>query len=202
MSTPPTQKCSSCKCQRPLEFFDLQHGVRRKTCRACLLKKNPKRHVTQKENNPTHENAGPVEDDPEDDSYLSIVTLEDLPAAIAMDENARSLGALIDASAAGQTGKGLADTIALEIQQCIGYRFIYHSKYEQKNTDLCPTAPPASPSAASLNDHRLPGRRAPSSTVTARCHRQRLAHPAARPWPVILYAVSSHDHATPTAAAT
>ncbi|KAJ7813854.1 hypothetical protein B0H14DRAFT_3878948 [Mycena olivaceomarginata] len=32
-----------------------------------------------------------------------------------------------------------------------------------------------------------PGRRAPSpSTVTARCRRQRLAHPAARTWPVIL----------------
>jgi hypothetical protein len=107
-----------------LEFFELRHGVRRKTCRACLLKKKPKRHVTQKENNPTHENVGPIEDDPEDDSYLSIVTLEDFLAAIAMDENARSLGALIDASGAGQTVKGLADTIALEIQQCIGYRFM------------------------------------------------------------------------------
>jgi hypothetical protein len=29
---------------------------------------------------------------------------------------------------------------------------------------------------------------------TARCRRQRLAHPAARTWPVVLYAVSSHDH--------
>jgi hypothetical protein len=104
-----------------LEFFELQHGVRRKTCRACLLKKNPKRHVTQKENNPTHENAGPVEDDPEDDPYSSIATPEDPLAAIAMDENARSLGALIDASAAGQTGKGLADTIALEIHQVCNY---------------------------------------------------------------------------------
>jgi hypothetical protein len=52
----------------------------------------------------------------------------------------------------------------------------------RRSRPQCPTAPPASPSAASLNDHRLPGRHAPSpSTVTARCRRQRLAHPAARP---------------------
>ncbi|KAJ6572734.1 hypothetical protein DFH09DRAFT_1079424 [Mycena vulgaris] len=65
-----------------------------------------------------------VDDALEDDAYLSIVTLEDFLAAIAMDENARSLGAIIDADKSAKTGKKLADLIAIEIQHCIGYKFI------------------------------------------------------------------------------
>ncbi|KAJ7204151.1 hypothetical protein GGX14DRAFT_369028, partial [Mycena pura] len=135
---PPSQNCSSCKCHKPAECFELVHGKRKRTCRACLAKK-----ATKKKQNSSEE-TGPstVPDVPstndafEDDTDLSIVTLEDFLAVIAMDENARSLGAIIDAEQTGKMGKELADLIALEIQHCIGYRFISHSKYEHKNSHL------------------------------------------------------------------
>lgn len=73
---------------------------------------------------PNAPNAPSINDALEDDDDLSIVTLEDFLAAIAMDENARSLGAIIDAEQTGKTGKELADLIALEIQHCIGYKFM------------------------------------------------------------------------------
>jgi hypothetical protein len=125
MSDPPSQKCTSCKGRKGVESFEIVHGKHKRTCRACLGKRaTKKRQDPPKETGPSTLNAPSADDALEDDAYLSIVTLEDFLAAIAMDENARSLGAIIDADKSGKTGKELADLIAIEIQQCIGYKFM------------------------------------------------------------------------------
>ncbi|KAJ6529553.1 hypothetical protein DFH09DRAFT_1093968 [Mycena vulgaris] len=92
MSDPTSQKCTSCKCHKPVECFEMVHGKRKRPCRACLGKKQTKK--TQDPSEETGPNAPSVDDALEDDAYLSIVTLEDFLAAIVMDENARSLGAV------------------------------------------------------------------------------------------------------------
>ncbi|KAJ7805591.1 hypothetical protein B0H14DRAFT_3771176, partial [Mycena olivaceomarginata] len=137
MSDPPSQKCTSCKGRKAVESFEIVHGKHKRTCRTCLGKRaTKKRRDPPEETGPSTLSAPSADDALEDDAYLSIVTLEDFLAAIAMDENARSLGAIIDADKSGKTGKELADLIAIEIQQCIGYKFISHSNYKHKNSDL------------------------------------------------------------------
>ncbi|KAJ7217987.1 hypothetical protein GGX14DRAFT_561334 [Mycena pura] len=148
---PLSQNCSSCKCHKPAECFKLVHGKRKQTCHACLAKKTTKK----KQNSSEETGPSTVPDVPstndafEDDTDLSIVTPEDFFAVIAMDENARSLGAIIDAEQTGKMGKELADLNALEIPTALVIDLCehdlrstthlqilgsLHSKYEHKNS--------------------------------------------------------------------
>ncbi|KAJ7198183.1 hypothetical protein GGX14DRAFT_623560, partial [Mycena pura] len=66
---------------------------------------------------------------------LNITTVEDFLAAISMDEDCRTFGAFVDAAVLQKEGRNLADAIASEIFEAIGYRFIYFRKYEQRRSN-------------------------------------------------------------------
>ncbi|KAJ7318691.1 hypothetical protein DFH08DRAFT_971072 [Mycena albidolilacea] len=128
----PKQKCSACKCMKPLtaEYFARKGTGFMKTCLSCR-NRDRKREQAAKGQEP-REPASAADDDY---AGLSCVDFEDFIAVIAMDESVRSFSAFVDATVLGKQGKGLAQAIVAEISECIDYKFNYHSKYDQKESD-------------------------------------------------------------------
>jgi hypothetical protein len=50
--------------------------------------------------------------------------LEEYLTIIAMDETARSFSALVNVEVLHLKGRDLVDAIALEVWQCVGYRYL------------------------------------------------------------------------------
>jgi hypothetical protein len=129
---PPLRFCSSCKINKPetREHFALKNGVLDRTCIKCKTRKSKKKTAKRvdSDTDPSDkENKGDDDDgaaDEEDLDSLHITTIEDFLAAISMDEDCRTFGAFIDAAVLEKSGRELADAIAKEIFEAIGYRFM------------------------------------------------------------------------------
>ncbi|KAF8215315.1 hypothetical protein K438DRAFT_1749365 [Mycena galopus ATCC 62051] len=108
---PPPRFCSSCKTNKPetREHFALKNGALDRTCIKCQTSKAKKKTAERVDSD-----ADPSDKENE---------------AISMDEDCRTFGAFTDAAVLAKSGRGLADAIAKEIFDAIGY-VSFHTQYE------------------------------------------------------------------------
>ncbi|KAJ7829611.1 hypothetical protein B0H13DRAFT_1916378 [Mycena leptocephala] len=124
-STNPAKSwCSSCKTSKPAtnEFFTIKLGNCQKTCRVCNQKKADRRKKTAGASGASYH--ADDDDDKNEESDLGHFTLEEYLTIIAMDETARSFSALVNVEVLHLKGRDLVDAIALEVWQCVGYRYL------------------------------------------------------------------------------
>ncbi|KAF5372249.1 hypothetical protein D9758_004985 [Tetrapyrgos nigripes] len=152
-----THRCSDCLKDKPLtaEFFNYWGGKLTKVCSDCLAKSKRKRASKKSKLNqdkaPTPEtatgNSESMESDQGDQLDLEVdlegvseIPLEDFKKSIEGEDNIHSFAAQVNISGLqGANSKDLrtkGDQVAALVWEVTELRFLYHSKYEHKQSPL------------------------------------------------------------------